>query len=153
MSQEFRAFAAIEDAIDTSESYRGSLVVREDSILVPIINLGISEHVLNPTNKLAYVDFAYLFFKGFSKVLLNSFTDIKSKDTEKRYCYVGGSQAGDLEVECNQTYLLLPTAGRLSPTNWYPDNTPFYKANLDSEQVNSFWNTVDAVWKAINSLK
>lgn len=155
MSQQLRVYADIEDAIDTSESFRGSAIIWEDSIIIPLINLGISEHILNPTRQLAYIDFSYLLFQHFSKVLLNQFTDlnIQTQNMTKRYCYIGGSKAGDLEVECKRAYLLVSTNIRLSSTHWYPDTTPYYKANLDLQQVNNFWTTIDPVWEVVNSLK
>lgn len=153
MSEKVIAYTDIEDSIDTSSSYRGSLIIRNDSILVPMISLGIIEHILNPTERLVYFDFSYLFFKSFSKLLLNSFTDFKSHDVDKRYCYIGGNELGDLEVECKQAYLLLPTNSRASSTLWYADTKPpYYKANLDLEQVNNFWATVNPVWDMVDSL-
>lgn len=150
MSHELRVYADIEDAIDTSESFRSSAIIREDSILIPLINLGISKHTLNLTQQLAFIDYSYLFFKSFSRVLIDNIPDWKSQDSQKRCCYIGGSQAGDLEVECERAYLLVPTHSRLSSTHWYPDNTPYYKSNLDLKQVNNFWTTVDPVWEVIN---
>ncbi|SFF10241.1 hypothetical protein [Spirosoma endophyticum] len=122
MSQELRVYVDIEDAIDTSESFRGSAIIRDNSILIPLISLGISEHILNPTQQLAFIDYSYLFFESFSRVLIDNIPDWESQDSQKRYCYVGGSEAGVLEVECKQVCLLVPTNSRLSPTHWYPDN-------------------------------
>ena len=150
MSQELEIYADVEDSISTLDSYRGSIIIREDAVLIPLINLGIIDHVLNPTDQVVYIDFSYLFCKGFSKLQLDSFTDPESRD--KRYCYIGGSKKGDLEVECERVYLLLASDRRLSSTIWVPTNTPYSRPNLDLNQVNNFWYTVDGVWEIIDKL-
>ena len=59
-----KSFAGDIDAIDTFEARFGAPLRTARSLVVPVIDLGIAEHPLNPGAELRYLDRAYLRFDG-----------------------------------------------------------------------------------------
>ncbi len=150
MSNKLKVINIIEDSIDTVNSYRGNLHSYDSYVVIPHINLGVSDHPLNDSPSLKYINFCYLLFEGVSSI--NDTNKVVAKliseeiRLEQKYYYVGGinieSNEGDkeFEIECSRAYLVLKEDSKITSTMWIPIETPRFKPNLLPEDVSAFFS-------------
>lgn len=135
------------DEIDTFQSYFGKIIFKEDGILVPYINLGISNHRINPTQILMYVDFCYFVSEKISYLKINNRiikNDLKINYDSTKSIYLGGNDLlenqniYDIEVQSQNSFLQLLETSLVSYDQWAPVVTPNFETNMSFEKVNDF---------------
>ncbi|MEP2023631.1 MAG: hypothetical protein ABJH98_10930 [Reichenbachiella sp.] len=126
--------------IHSFDSYYGEIVIESDSLTIPYINLGVSEHPLNEGKDLKFINKAYMVFED-----VVSFDEQFSLDEYKGTLtlYFGGYNLKEREhkefkVVCNRAYLNLLEESEMSHKMWVPINTPNLKSNMDKEDVQNF---------------
>ncbi|MFT3995168.1 MAG: hypothetical protein QM660_12725 [Dysgonomonas sp.] len=138
--------------IDTSEAFFGTILFNNNSIVIPYINLGISNHILNLANHLKYVDYSYFvgtdiyYLKINQSIIINDLLNIDIDISESTY--LGGMSIGetdslyDIEIKAKIIFLQVKDNYRLTEiTNmWIPVDCPNIKANMDPNKVNDFIN-------------
>lgn len=147
MSKGFKIFSDCSEEIDTSESYRGDLYEVDNDIIIPCINVGVSECLLNASKQLNYIDYCYLVFKDVTSVEVNASPKLLSGifDKAKKLLYIGAvnitsdHRQGELEIECDNMYLVLKSDSKLSDQMWIPIQTPYLTPNLSEKEVQKFF--------------
>jgi len=81
------------DEISSFESYFGKIIFNSEKMLIPYINLGISEHALNLQSKMMYIDYCYVVFVNIIYLKINNNlmkNDLLGKYDPKNSIYLGG---------------------------------------------------------------
>ncbi|MDR6525495.1 hypothetical protein J2787_000865 [Chryseobacterium rhizosphaerae] len=137
------------DEIHTSEAYFGKILFLEGNLLIPYINLGISNHILNKNDDLRFIDYCYFivtdmyYLKINEKIIINSLN--KGYDSTKSI-YLGGSDLiknqliYDIELRGNNTFLQLKSSSKIGEKFWTPIATPNFDKNMDENRVERFIN-------------
>lgn len=139
------------DEIDSFESQYKNVILRNNNLVVPYINIGLSNHPLHDyKGKLRFIDFSYIVLLNVSylKIFIgNPYCVIDLKKTDTVY-YFGGEYLdygkkifNDIEVCCTQCYLQTLEFSRLGEENehWISSDISTYKQNMDSVLVNDFF--------------
>lgn len=133
------------DEIDTADSYFGKIFIQDSKMLIPYINLGISNHELNPEKKLKYIDFSYLVLDKINYLKINNTKElINDRCIDGESLYFGGSSLYDgneiieFEVQARHVFLQIAEEARISENLWIPRITPVYEPNLDLHMVRDF---------------
>ncbi len=132
----------------TSESYHRNILFKDNLIVVPYINFGLWEHELNPSNKtMKYIDRSYLVMKGINRLSLYKQPDIITSDDDPApiEIFVGGGNLDfdkwiDIDVRCEEAYLLLPDDYEISEEMWIPIPTPNLPQNMDTRKVEELFS-------------
>lgn len=128
------------DEIHSFESYFGQIVREHDSITIPYVNLGVSEHPLNKEEELKYLNKAHMVFEG-----VVSFEELYSLGNAKglltlyfgRY-NVNKGEHREFKIVCNKAYLKLQEDSKLSAKMWIPVETQNYRSNMDKSEIGEF---------------
>ena len=147
----------IESAIDeihSFDAYYKNVILNNSNLIIPYINLGVSNHEINPSSNLLFIDFAYMVFErvSFLSVYINNRRlVVVDKQKTKNLYHFGGSYLdfdrgifNDLEICAKQTYLQTLSLSKLSETMWIPLNVPNLSVNMDLEIVKEFYNNIFA---------
>ena len=128
------------DEIHSFESYFGRIVKEYDSITIPYVNLGVSEHSLNKGEELKYLNKAYMVFEG-----VVSFEESYSLGNTNGLLtlYFGGYDVNkgehrEFKIVCNRAYLKLLEDSKLSAKMWIPIEIQNYRSNKDKPEVSEF---------------
>ena len=124
------------DEIHSFESFFGRIFNENNDIKIPFVNLGISDHPVNPSNELKYIDKSYLVFKDVASISENY--DVSAvEDTSFVTYYFGGLDMEgihrEFQVKCKNAYLELTNDYRLSSTMWQP-------SRMNTKDLNDFFN-------------
>ena len=151
------------DELDSSESNFKNIIFSDKLFIAPYTNLGISEHELNPSDRLMFFNFCYVCARNVSLLNVNEnltsniFNSIPS-------VYLGGINLDaqsfiiEIEIRAEEFYLLIPENGILSEYMWSVDTIAYCKTNiLATKDIDCFFkNTVDVFYKeyqeCINSI-
>ncbi|GAB3525489.1 hypothetical protein [Emticicia fontis] len=139
MRNSFGIFDIQTDNIDTVESFRGKIFRKGDKILIPIINVGISEHTLNGSKNLQFIDYSYLLFQEVISLEWN--VGYIAEDL----FYIGATnivsdEQGELAIKCSRAYIVLKAESKVSTNMWIPVNTPNFRPNLNIKDIEYFLN-------------
>ncbi len=149
MEKSFRIFSTNIDEIHTFEAYRGGIFKKDNDILIPFINIGVSKHPLNNSKTLQFIDYSYLLFEE----VISLEWSIGYIDEE--LFYIGAQniisdEQREIAIKCKRVSLVLKAESKLSPNMWIPVDTPNFRPNLDKKYVDSFMNdNFDLVLQAI----
>lgn len=135
--------------IDTSESYFGKIIKRNnDFLVIPYINLGIAEHELNRSTRLKYINYSYivglklLFLKLNSEIII----DRRGKYENIESIYLGGNDliinqnVFDIEFKAKKSFLQLVESSQIRNEHWMPIVTPNFPPNMEHILVDEFIN-------------
>lgn len=140
---------SIEEIHSFDATYK-SVVLRDNNLIVPYINLGVLKHPLHQSEKgLQFIDYAYMIFKDvfFLSVYIGRrrYNVIGTKQEEETL-YFGGNYLeseefifNDMEICCREAYLQTLDFTRLSSTMWTPFPTPNFPRNMETEMVKDFF--------------
>ena len=128
------------DEIHSFDAYFGKIVQEEDSIIIPYVNLGVSEHSLNKGETLKYLNKAYMVFDGVA-----SFEEQYSLDetADLLTLYFGGYDVNkgehrEFKIVCSKAYLKLLEDSELSGDMWIPIEIQNYHSNMNKAEVKKF---------------
>lgn len=129
-------------------SYLGKMVIIDDALVLFSINLGISEHSINPELQEKYIDYSIVLFQGVSSFIVPSekltIYNSHAKATEK--FYFGGTNLGSMthveyELEARNATVLVNEDYQLNSSYWVPIQTPKLPPNMNQEVLQEFLNT------------
>ena len=116
--------------IDSFDGKYRSVVLRNNNLIIPYINLGISGHPLNQSeNGLQFIDYAYMIFRDvfFLSVYIGRRYNVIGTKRKEEALYFGGNYLeseecifNDMEICCREAYLETLEFTRLSSTMWVP---------------------------------
>ena len=141
--------------IDSSESRYKNVLFRNNNIIVPYVNLAISNHPLHLEGKeMKYIDYAYMVFKDilYLSVYISGHRYlIIGEESEDEFgdsvLYFGGDYwdaekkvFNDMRIICKESYLQTLYSSNISEKMWIPFDTPVYKKNMNLREVEDFFS-------------
>jgi hypothetical protein len=141
---------AIEEIHSFEAKYK-NVIFRNNNIVIPYANLGVSNHPLHKGGKgMTFLDYAYMVFRD---VTYLSVYITKERyvviDLEKReeIFYFGGDYLdshnfifNDMEICCKKAYLQTLEITQLSHTMWVPFPTSNFSRNMNMDTTEDFFN-------------
>ncbi len=128
------------DELDSYESFIGHIYKVEDLIVFPYVNLAVSNHPLNRSEQLMYIDRSYLVF-GDVEFFSESDPDLFTKTTQAKYdlCH-GGASIIDLRfkefiIECNNCALFLFNNSKIRTEQWVPIDIETRTKNMTEQDI------------------
>ncbi len=137
------------DEIHTSEAYFGKVLFFGKNLLIPYINLGISNHKLNESTNLKFIDYCYFiavniyYLKINENIVMNS---LNENYDSLQSIYLGGADLienqliNDIELQAENIFLQLKPNSKLEEKFWTPIKTPHFNENMDKNMVRRFVN-------------
>jgi hypothetical protein len=136
------------DEVATFESYYRGYILKEGNFLMPYINVGVSEHPLNPSRDLLHIDYSYVVCLDVALIKYNDelvFDNTSLKFGEYRFVYLGGinlnvNAGTEFQILCKKPFLQIMDYSQLSKEFWAPNQRPNRNSNMNSQEVDSFFN-------------
>lgn len=135
-----KAYRESIDELDSYESFIGHIYKVENLIVFPYVNLAVSNHPLNKSEKLMYIDRSYLVF-GDVELFSESDIELFTKTTQAKYdlCH-GGISIIDLSfkefiIECNNCALFLFNNSKIRTEQWVPIDTETQTKNMTEQDI------------------
>lgn len=139
------------DELHSFDAYYRGVILRNNNLVIPYINLGVSQHPVNPSKDLLFFDFSFMIFQGvnYLDAYINSkrykiLTVIKNADVfysfGGTYLDYDESVFNDMRISCDKAYLQILSTSRLSKTMWLPIPTPNFKMNMSESEMNYFFD-------------
>lgn len=127
-------FSTAADEIHSFDSYLGAITTEHDITIIPVINIGVSNHPINQTTEMKYVDRSYLVFEGL--ISMNEEYDLQDSENGIEIFYFGGFdlQAGvhrEWQVKCKAVHLVLLATSKISYNMWNPES-------MDQDELKDF---------------
>ncbi|RFS15591.1 hypothetical protein [Emticicia sp. C21] len=141
MNKSYKVFYEGSDEINTSEGYRGAIKIIDNHVIIPCINVSVTEHSLNKTKENNFIDYCYLFYLNVKTFHFNTVLNNVSEGTEMYYngcASIVGAEQFEASIECKKLCLILRSDSRLSTKMWIPIETPAFRPNLDKSEVYEF---------------
>ena len=117
-------FSSSIDEIHTFDSYLGPFQKEGNNLIVPAINVGVSNHPLNPTSEMKYIDKSYLLFEQCDDIRTEF--DVLLQVPGSVVFHLGGVEMEtrvhqEWRIICKRVHLLLPGSSKLSDEMWRRD--------------------------------
>lgn len=132
------------EEIDSSESYFKKIIINEEILVIAYINLGISNHMLNETQKNLHIDRSYLICTDIDYLKVNN-NIIINKNNESSHFYLGGydldNKISEIEIKSNNLMLKILSDTIISDYYWTPIDTPNFKKNIDDDKLLLFFGS------------
>jgi hypothetical protein len=134
------------DEVVTFEAYFKEYVISNEGLIIPYINIGVSNHPLNESNELMHLNYSYVVCKGIALVKLNGkmiLDNMELQFGEFKITYLGGvnlkTQEGcEFQVLCKKAYLQTVSRTVMRKNFWIPVNRPTLKSNMDIAEAEPF---------------
>jgi hypothetical protein len=139
------SFIITPNQIDTFDSFYGNVFSNNDTLVIPYINLGISEHYLNPSSSLMYINKSYLILQGIVFFKENHEIKINQSNSLDSF-YLGGTNTipsnsiFEFEIKSKSCIIQLIDTSSISESRWLPIQTKSSKPNMDIKDSYSFLN-------------
>lgn len=139
------------DEIHTSDAYFGQIIIVDNNLLIPYINLGISNHELNKSSDLKFIDYCYFVAIDiyYLKINGNIIFDLNGVYNSSRSIYLGGDDllkkqnVYEVEIQAKDAFLKLESDSKIYHKNWVPINTPNFEKNMNDNRVQVFINNMN----------
>lgn len=133
------------DEITTFESFFKSTLMKGENFMIPYINVGISDHPLNPSNNLLHLNYSYIVCTGVLFIKYNGniiYDETYGKFDTCQIVYLGGTDLSinvniEYQVICKNAFLQINEKTKLSKEFWVP--TQSAKNNMDKQEVEDFF--------------
>jgi hypothetical protein len=145
-----KSFTSLNNELHSFDGYYKNVILNNNNLIIPYINLGISNHEINPSQDLYFLNFAYLIFEkvNFLTVYINKkrlFIINRHHSDEIHNCggaYLDYEKAvfNDMEICSEKSYLQTLKMSEISNKMWLPVDTPKYKINMNQNEVEQFYN-------------
>ena len=118
------------DEIHSFDANYKNVIFYNNNLLIPYVNLGISNHPLNTTSTLQFLDFSYMIFKNikFLSVYIcnkrsiviksNLFLKYPKYNFGGEYLDYNTSIFNDLEIHCESAFLQILETTKISDKMW-----------------------------------
>lgn len=139
------------DEIHSFDAYYKNVVLYNNNLLIPYINLGISNHPLNNTSSLQFLDFSYMVFENIKSLSVyicnkrynvnefNSFQNYPKYNFGGEYLDYNASIFNDLEIYCEKAFLVKLETTKISDKMWVFNADSKY-VNIDLEYAKGFFD-------------
>lgn len=136
------------DEVDTFESYYRNIIYRDNLLILPYINIGLSFHPLNPSKEHLNINKAYIVFIDACVNKINGgLTEYCNKYSFENYkaIKISGTDIEkdrhtELEVFYQRAFLQLLPSSQIRKERWVSIRTPNYKPNMEEKEVASFFS-------------
>ncbi|MBT1705809.1 hypothetical protein [Chryseosolibacter indicus] len=136
------------EQIVTFEGYYKSYLLNKEAMVIPYVNIGISNHPLNPSNQLKHLNFGYIIYFDIALVKYNNtiiFDNTELKYGSYTFYYSGGI---NLDLHAGTEFQILAKKARLQTTDkmqlsdsfWVPYDTTAQKSNMSNSDVDHFFD-------------
>lgn len=126
-----------------------NVIYRNNNIVIPYINLGVSNHPLHREGKgMTFLDYAYMVFKDvlYLSVYIKERYIVVDAEKREEIFYFGGDYLdngnyifNDMEICCKEAYLQTLKITQLSHMMWVPFPTLNFPQNMDKDIVKEFF--------------
>lgn len=149
--------------IDSTDAYFGKILFSGKNILIPYINMGISNHELNEKDYLKHINYSYFVAVDFNFLKINNseiiVDELKDKYDSIKSIYLGGwdmlenQNIYDLEIQAKDSYIQLVCNYEISENIWIPIKGARFSMNLDETEVENFINNKKLPQNLLNIFK
>ncbi|PWJ33502.1 hypothetical protein [Sediminitomix flava] len=145
-------FKNYEYAFNTSETYSMNAYLSGDDLLIPYLNSQISDQ--NPFEiKVGFkIDYSYLLLSGISKIQWNGgfyhgeniigrliVNNHRSNDFTDYFGFNRRNDSYEIKASFKKIEVFLPSESKVSNGEWIPWDTPNFKQNLRSSEIQKFF--------------
>ena len=124
------------DEIHSSEAFFKGYIYSNDFFLLPYVNLGVSEHPLNKSNELKFIDYSYIWARGIHYLSIDNEVITNNEMQGFESFYFGGfnlnedETVNEFELKADSICLQLLAKSKVELKPWFPIDTPKYEKNL-----------------------
>lgn len=136
--------------IHSFDAYYKNVILRNNNLVIPYINLGISRHAINSSEEMLFLNFAYMVFVDINYLdvyvnnkrsqVINRLISLELYHFGGNYLDYNESVFNDIGISCNKVFLQTLDNTQLSNQMWIPIVLPNFKMNLEMEKVDDFFN-------------
>jgi hypothetical protein len=139
------------DEIHSFDAYYKNVIFYNNNLLIPYINLGVSNHPLNETSSLQFLDYSYMVFENIKSLSVyicnrrynitkfNSFQNYPKYNFGGEYLDYNSSIFNDLEIYCEKAFLFKLETTKISDEMWV-FNPDLKYINIDMEYAKCFFD-------------
>lgn len=136
------------DEIHSADAYYRNVFFKDSVLIIPYINLGISNHKINETNNLMYINFAYMIFTNVCYLKVYEKNDLVVNNCSENFpsYYFGGynfdnSVFVDMEIKAQNAYIQLVENYKLSSNIFIPSIHHLKNlGNISEDSANDFYS-------------
>lgn len=137
------------DEVVTFESYFKGYILKDNNVLMPYINIGVSEHALNVSKNLLHLDYSFVVCIDVALMKYNGkiiYDEILGKFGSYQIVYLGGTDLEiganvEYQVICRKAFLQITEKTKSSNEFWVPTNTTNF--NMNQKEVRDFFSLKD----------
>lgn len=141
--------------VDTFDAYLKNVMIRNNNLIIPYLNIGICNHPLHNSKKLKFINYSYLVAEDVQYLAIwvkqgdrgKHYNLINRQKTNDMY-YWGGFNLDpdsifcDLRICCKNAFLQTLEISELSDDIWVPYDTVNQPLNIDKRVLDNFWDGV-----------
>lgn len=141
-------FCEAVEEIDSVEAYYGEFLYKNGDLYIPFVNLGVSEHPLNPRKEMQFIDRAYMVFRQVFRVTDTGMgRRVYDVPFTAEWVYVGHFAGSDcingggaeFEIISKRACLWVFEDSQLSSTLWIPVYTANFRRNMARSLTKAFF--------------
>ncbi len=134
------------DELHTFDSYFKVQKKSRKEFVIAYINIGVSEHPVNPLKEIKFIDKAYIVAKDINFLRIGNNIEMDFINKSSEIYYLGGfdmdiKEHVEMQISASDIYLELIKTSQVRDRMWVPIKTPNYKRNMDEVDVDIFLNT------------
>lgn len=132
------------DEIHTFDGYYKNVIFKNNNLIIPYFNLGVSEHPINKSSELEFLNYCYMVFLDIKflsvYVCMKRLTVIDTIQKSKvlnfggTYLDFDKSIYNDLEISCERAFLQTLEESELSKSMWK------MTVNSETPDIDNLWN-------------
>ncbi len=144
-------YKSIEE-IDSSEARYKNVIFKNNNLIIPYINLAVSNHPLNDSGNNLFLDYSYMVFLDVTYLTVfiraNRYIVVDIKKNEDPFYFGGvyldyeGYIYNDLEICCKKAYLRTLPFTQLSFDMWVHSESQILNKNMNSSSVEKFFEGI-----------
>lgn len=127
--------------LHTFDSYFTVKFFDSTTIVFAYVNVGISEHLLNPQREMLYIDRCYIVIQETTYLKVNNNVIIGRYNNNIPTVYLGGTDLksskfnGEIEIQSKTGFMYIFNDTKMSRyfASWIPIDTPNFKKNIDAD--------------------
>lgn len=143
-SKNMRIYSLSDNTPDTFDSYFGTVIRKNNALVIPYINFGIAEHPLNPASHLIFIDRVYVVLNHATYFKKNNAEVVIDLERSLPSFYFGGHNLDpsngfiEIEAKAKEAFLYLFEDSKISEKMWIPIKTPRADANMELSEALQF---------------
>lgn len=144
-------FSDAMDELHSSDGYYNNVIFRNNNIIMPFINLGISNHPLHKGDRLKFINYSYLVAEDVQyldiwvpEMNTGKRCHVINRFKNENIYYWGGTNLdeksifNDMRICCKAAFIQTIEISRLSDNIWVPYDTPNQPLNTDKRVLDNF---------------